>query len=262
MQSILNKETIVSTMPLRLKIHPTNTCNLRCTHCQLDKEENIIKKKWYFNGDLDYLKSFLEELKVFGGEPFACSVSKRVIFNYSPIHVNHSFVTNGTMLNMDTIKKLESLRIGWIDVSLDSSKKLIYESIRIGSAFENVYGNLKKLIKSRKRHIYRKFPIFANFVIQKKNFREIEDFVYFCHDLDMKSNFSLVSGSYELSNHIPEVKKYIKDGMSKATTIEDENAYKSLEYVMANISHYHDRIRRSKLLSRVKGSKIVKFAKF
>ena len=127
-----------------------------------------MKKNWYFNGELDYLKSFLEELKIFGGEPFSCSVSKEVIFNYSPIHVNHAFVTNGTMLNIDTIKRLESLRIGWIDVSLDSGKKHTYESIRIGSSYEKVYGNLKKLIELRNRHPHRNFPIFANFVIQKK----------------------------------------------------------------------------------------------
>ena len=229
--------------------------------CDLDQKAKPIVKDWYFNGDLERFKPYLEEFKVFGGEPFACANSKKIVFDDPYKQINYSFITNGTLLTDGLLKQLESIRIGWIDVSLDSSHQDTYERIRKGSNFDRVNANLEKLRTLKDNHPIRKFPVYVDFVIQENNFEEIEDFLLYSNKLGFIPNYGLVNASYELLGHFPQVRKSIEKGMSRAQSINDGHAHKVLKLILASLGDYEKRIKKEKIFIRVKRSPAARYLK-
>ena len=66
--------------PLRLHLHPSDVCNLRCVMCFLDLDSGR-QAHWYAGPQLAALLPYLEEIKIFGGEPFFCETSRALILN-------------------------------------------------------------------------------------------------------------------------------------------------------------------------------------
>lgn len=63
----------------------------------------------------------------------------------------------------------------WVYISVDAATKETYEQIRRGGNFEVLLKNLKFISKLRKNNVIDYFRI--NFVVQRKNFREMEKFI-------------------------------------------------------------------------------------
>jgi hypothetical protein len=183
--------------PLRLHVHPSDACNLRCVMCFLDLDSGRTRT-WYADGRLDALMRYLEDFKVFGGEPFFCETSRGLILNpHKPRWTHTSFVTNGTLVTERVIDGLEAIRIGYVDVSLDAADAAHYEPIRLRGNFDKALAGARRLAELGRRHAIRRFQVYADFVIQERNYRDVEPFVALCADVGLVPNFSLCGDSDE-----------------------------------------------------------------
>ncbi len=96
---------------------------------------------------------------------------------------NVGFTTNGVLLDEAMARKCVEIRVHEISLSLDASKKETYESIRPGSSWERVLGNIRGLAALRKSE-NSSFPrIRLNYVLMKRNIEQVVDFVDLAADL-------------------------------------------------------------------------------
>jgi len=183
--------------PLRLHLHPSDVCNLRCVMCYLDLE-STAKRDWYSGERLRALMPYLEELKIFGGEPFFCDTSRRLILSSDKPRWTHtSFVTNATLVSEHVIAELEAVRLGSVDVSLDAADAQTYERIRLRGNFAKALAGARRLAELGRRHPIRHFTVYADFVIQEFNYRDLERFIRLCADLGIVPNFTLIGANRE-----------------------------------------------------------------
>jgi uncharacterized Fe-S cluster-containing radical SAM superfamily protein len=183
--------------PLRLHLHPSDVCNLRCVMCYLDLESSR-RQQWYAGPHLAELMHYLEDIKVFGGEPFFCETSRALILDaQKPPWTHTSFLTNGTLVTERVVGALEAVRIGHIDVSLDAADAESYERIRLRGNFEKALAGARRLVALGRRHAIRRFPVHADFVIQELNYRTLDRYVELCADVGLLPNFTLCGDNRE-----------------------------------------------------------------
>jgi hypothetical protein len=183
--------------PLRLHLHPSDVCNLRCVMCFLDLDSGR-KRTWYAGPQLGELMRYLEEIKIFGGEPFFCDTSRALILNPDKPRWTHtSFLTNGTLITERVVDELEAVRIGHIDVSLDAAGAASYEHIRLRGNFDKALAGARRLVELGRRHSIRRFDVYADFVIQELNYRELERFILLSAEVGLIANFGLCGDNRE-----------------------------------------------------------------
>ncbi len=251
--AILRREKTVDTFPLRLKLHPTNICNLRCRMCMQDKDARADIGEGYHR-NLHRLMPYLEELIVFGGEPFACPVTKGIIFGdemRQHPHIHYSAISNGCLLDEAIQEKLKRLRLGWFSFSLDSCVEKTYEQIRINAKYSRTFPNIESFVRKRDRGEIRIRSIEANFVIQKLNYTEISRFVEFAHDLGINSGFGLITGFNELHDRIDEVRASLEEGISKAQSLGEQAVARQLSLLHRQLPRYGAKVRRLRLYYRL-----------
>ncbi|MDP2983797.1 MAG: radical SAM protein [Candidatus Latescibacter sp.] len=263
--SAAEKRLVSDAFPLRLKIHPSNICNLDCRMCNLDKGlKEEVGEGYYRN--IYRLMPFLEEIVIFGGEPFACKVSRDLIFGeeirkHPQIHL--STITNGSLLDDKVMEKLEDLRLGWFSFSLDSCSEKTYPGIRVNAKYEKTFRNLKRFVEKRDRGEIRIRDILANFAIQATNYREIGEFIEYTHSLGIRANFTMVTGTFELLDRIDEVEACLRAGAAKAEALGEKLTAVELVYLLKKLPDYAEKLRKQrmyfKLFKIVDREKVVSF---
>jgi hypothetical protein len=249
LDSIVERALRVDTFPLRLKLHPTNICNLECRMCNLDKSlRQEIGDNYLRN--IHKLLPYLEEIVVFGGEPFACKVTRDLVFGeemrkYPQIHF--STISNGALLDERILEKLKRLRLGWFSFSLDSCEERTYPLIRVNSNFARTFANIERFVRARDAGDLRIRTISALFVIQKLNFPEIAGFVEWAHSLRIEPVFSFVDGTNELLGHIGEVRGSLEAGKAKAAQLGLDSTVTELNTLLRNLPSYQQRLKRQRL---------------
>ena len=158
-----------------------DSCNLSCPSCR-------IKKIFYKSGGefnkriklidkvLDFLKSQKHDIQVHigsDGDPFASLVYRYFMLKTKHFkNLKYSIQTNGLLIkkNFHKFKHITNnlLQIG---ISIDGATKQTYEELRQGGVWEKLLENLEflKTIKTFKIHFH--------FVVQQKNYHEIESFI-------------------------------------------------------------------------------------
>lgn len=190
-------DDLVGLRPLRVHLHPSDVCNLRCVMCFLDLDSGR-QRAWYAGPDLRELMPYLEEIKVFGGEPFFCDTSRALILNTpKPRWTHTSFLTNGTLVTERVIDSLEAVRIGHVDVSLDAADADSYERIRLRGSFDKALAGARRLVALGRGHAIRRFDVYADFVVQELNYRQLERFIALCAEIGLIANFGLCGDSRE-----------------------------------------------------------------
>lgn len=161
-----------------LRLAVTDRCNLRCKYCMpahgidiVDRKELLTFKEMY------RITRVLSELgvnkvRLTGGEPFVrkdfVSFLEMLSFNDKLDEIN--ITTNGALISK-YISKLEKLKIGTINLSIDSLSKENFANITRRDAFDEVYKTLEALEKSN-------LKLKLNVVVQSGvNTHEIIDFI-------------------------------------------------------------------------------------
>lgn len=161
-----------------LRLAVTDRCNLRCKYCMpahgidiVDRKELLTYKEMY------RITRVLSELgvnkvRLTGGEPFVrkdfVSFLEMLSFNDKLDEIN--ITTNGALISK-YISKLEELKIGTINLSIDSLSKDNFANITRRDVFDEVYETLEALEKSN-------LKLKLNVVVQSGvNTHEIIDFI-------------------------------------------------------------------------------------
>lgn len=154
-------------------------CNLKCVMCPTllyDKEYKGYMHRKTFDEVIKYLKKDIVVVLTGWGEPLL----DRKLFNRlricKDIGCTVYIASNGFILNMGKSIQLLELGLDGITISVDGSKKFLYEKIRVNSKFERVIENINHL-SYLKNKINKNFIIDTTFVVTKTNYLDILDFV-------------------------------------------------------------------------------------
>ena len=176
-----------ASLPFKLQIENCNICNLNCDMCALEHMKrnkgflSFEKFKYAFDS---VMPCYLNLTGI--GEPL---LNKDIFNMIKYAKKKKSFVkmdSNAVLLNEEVIKNLLNSKLDIISISIDSAKKETYESIRKGSNFNKVIGNIKNLIELKNK-VGAKTSIHLFSVFQKENINEVEDIVQLGNKLGVDS---------------------------------------------------------------------------
>lgn len=162
-----------------LQWHLTEHCNLKCLHCY---QENYTQKDLSYNKLLFIFNQFLDFIKhqrknkhipvhitLTGGEPLI----RPDFFDFLE-HLHQyekifslSILTNGTLIDIESAKKLKRLSVKWIQISIEGNEKT-HDCIR-GK------GNFRQTIKGAKAVKKAGIPLFISFTVHKNNYKDFPE---------------------------------------------------------------------------------------
>lgn len=178
-----------------LQIHITGKCNCRCKHCYISEHSSELSLST-INRILDQYKELILWLENHAQEPFRplVNLTGGEPFLYSDLDGLFSLIeqrkeefvfriaTNGTLFNEKILKKLKSLHLPFIQVSLDGDEK-IHDSIRGKGNFTQVLRALDLLsdygINSR-----------VSFTAHRDNYQSFEKVAEICRQHHVKTLWS------------------------------------------------------------------------
>ncbi|MBN2203316.1 MAG: SPASM domain-containing protein [Candidatus Aenigmarchaeota archaeon] len=175
--------------PVTIMSEPTGDCNLKCKMCpraaidykkqgsvDFEKWKEVMQKQfpyWHFHGFMGI------------GEPLLHPKFTDMIEYLEDRKVWKFVTTNATLLTDDKIKSLIKNNLNRMFISMDSSSKEMYETIRVGANFDKVCSNIKNLtneIKKRKS----KMEVILQSVLLKENAKDLPDMVRLASKLGVK----------------------------------------------------------------------------
>lgn len=195
---------------LILQWDSTNQCNLKCRHCYHKSFNNDFSDP---NGD--FLMSFLEvklmlddmknvakewslipRFQVSGGEPLLRKEIYSIIEYATSNEITTRVLTNGTLLNLESAKKLSSLNINGIQISIDGSEEK-HDFIR------NCPGAYKKSIAGIKNARNYGIDVTVSMTAMKSNIEDLEDVI----QNSIKSGANFIG----FQSYVPDPKKGKED---------------------------------------------------
>ncbi|MEI6207377.1 MAG: radical SAM protein [Desulfuromonadales bacterium] len=141
--------------PLRLRIEPTNVCNLKCVSCP-----NTVEKPQH-QGFMDMVlyKKIVDQVKEYprpttvilylGGEPLLHKEFIEMIDYASKFDLFVQFNTNGALLTTDMISKLLDTDLNRIAFSFDDMSPGEYEVFRKNSSYNKTLNNILEFLRTK-----------------------------------------------------------------------------------------------------------------
>lgn len=167
-----------------------DSCNLSCPSCRNrviyeGRGMRLRKRMTYADAVLRYLETPNTRTLVHigsDGDPFASLVYRHFMRKFSENFLDHphhklGLQTNG-LLCKNYMEKNPHLakKIKYIGLSIDGCTTNTYESLRKGGKFSTLLKNLEFIKQLHDQH---KFELQYHCVIQKTNYREMEDYIRF-----------------------------------------------------------------------------------
>jgi radical SAM protein with 4Fe4S-binding SPASM domain len=177
---------LLTSVPQRLVLELTNTCNLSCIMC--GRQEKNFQPTFFEPVWLEKLALILDrvtEITLFGwGEPMVHPKFREILKYFDDYPVKKYFVSNGMLLD-----RYEDIIVDMVDVlavSLDGANQDTNNRIRRGADFSKIVGNLRSLV--RKRNASRLKRPYINFVmtLMKDNLRELPQMVELAHSIGIE----------------------------------------------------------------------------
>lgn len=183
--------------PLLLQLEVTNHCNLKCVMCPRLSDTRYLEHQSGFEGTMTYetfrrLEPILPRVTkclLFGnGEPLMNPDLVAMLQTLARHRIDVCFNSNGTMMSERFSRTFVELGVGGITFSIDGATAPTYNAIRIGSDFDRVVGNIRRLAELRASDPERKGKphITIACVLMSANAHEIPDMVDLTHDLGAK----------------------------------------------------------------------------
>ncbi|WOF16355.1 radical SAM protein [Methanoplanus sp. FWC-SCC4] len=205
--------------PTAIQIEPTTKCNLKCKFCLSPVWER--KGKDMDIGDfkkiIDQFPFLVNVLLQGVGEPLMCKDFFKMIEYCHHKKIKVGTVTNGTLLDNETVKKILDSKIEWLAISIDGSKPETFENIRIGANFNQVISNVSNLIKMRGNSKIPRIPI--HFVGNINNMNELPGVVRLAKNIGADGvdivGINSWGGQYENVKSINQTEKLKQDVAEK-----------------------------------------------
>ena len=159
------------------------TCNLKCETCRSEMRVAMNEDKEKMFSFADYaIDEILPDARFFvmagDGEVFASAAYKRIYQSASMNNTDYiRILSNGTLFNEKNWREFRNNKKGKImlTASVDAATKTTYESIRRNGNFDILKANMAFAGKLRQMGELSYFRM--NFVVQKRNYQEMIDFV-------------------------------------------------------------------------------------
>ena len=178
-KEILERKILLSSSPQTLRIILTNRCNIDCIMCDIATQR---KNQTIPQGALSKIESILpyvERIDWQGGEvfmvPYFKSFLELIIKRHG--HIKHTIQTNGLFLNDEWAELIAANNITLL-ISVNSTKKDVYEYIHRGANFDILQQNLSRLHEKKIKHASNARTSLCA-CIMKSNFKEVGAFVDF-----------------------------------------------------------------------------------
>ena len=147
-------------------------CNLNCKHCYSNstaiKKDSTLNTKEAFNL-IDQLADFkVPVLLLSGGEPLLRPDLFKLIKKAKSRNLRVVISTNGTMLTEKMVKKLKSLGVSYIGISLDGLEKVNDEFRGKKGAFKAALDGIRNCQKYEQK-------VGLRFTINRDNYQELDD---------------------------------------------------------------------------------------
>jgi organic radical activating enzyme len=188
-QKIVKEKVLESEQPYFVNLCYDMSCNLKCPSCRLKIfmiDSNSIEyesKKRFQEKLIDYLGKLKKDVivNVTGtGDPFASRLFweflQKIDGKLNP-HIGINLQTNGQLFNEQNWQKLNKLHGNPISacISLDAGTEVGYGLTRVGGSWKKLMQNLEFIsILKREKKIAK---VRLDFVVQKNNYNEMQDFV-------------------------------------------------------------------------------------
>lgn len=161
----MNLDKYIFPFPKVLRIEPSSSCNLHCSHCPTGtvKMKRGIMHKKVFQLVLQNMKENIDAINVVvlyhGGEPLLNKNFVEMVKQIKMLGVVTwiKTVSNGMLLSEDVIEGIVASGLDQIEFSLDGENPEENNYIRRGSDYAKVVTNIKRLIEY-KRNIKTDFP--------------------------------------------------------------------------------------------------------
>jgi MoaA/NifB/PqqE/SkfB family radical SAM enzyme len=168
-RALATLEISTDAFPLKLRILPTMSCNIRCIMCKQDHD--AVQDLPFSNYSLTEMLPYLSSLSAVGGEPLVSREYREFITQFQPAQYpdcRFKMVTNGLLLHRG-FHDLIPGRFEEVIVSVDGATKETYERIRKGASWEILQNNLLKLVC----HPRRDYNVIVAFTIMRSNYHEL-----------------------------------------------------------------------------------------
>ena len=170
--------------PERVKICSDDSCNLKCPTCREELRPNTSEKTTRTGKLLnaitrDYGPTLKQVYTSGGGDPFYSTPMRNFLQNIDsnnfPNLEDVLLHTNGILFTPKIWEKMKNIHphVKLVEISIDAATKDTYENkTRLGGKWDVLMENLEfiKTIETIR-------VVMLDFVVQKANFREMEDFV-------------------------------------------------------------------------------------
>lgn len=198
------RKHITGNFPLHLDVESNNTCNLRCTMCQIPFGS---MKPGYL--EMDLFDKILEEVKEHGlpsmkfnfrGEPLMHPKIAEFVKKVKDAGVLEAqFNSNGALMTEKIGRDLIEAGLDRIKFSIDSINPETYNSIRRGTTYDNTISRVISFIELR-NSMRRKLPsIQVQMVYMESNHREAVKYVEFWQDKVNRIGFSRYRSGQNIS---------------------------------------------------------------
>ena len=167
----------------QVQIEITGKCNMNCMHCRnsFDLKEHMPLSQMEKIFQLVSNNSTEDvEIVISGGEPFLHPEFEGIIDMLIFYKFRNLFITtNGSVLDISTLKHLKHIPNVMISISLDSKNSIKHDNFR---NYKGAFNNAIDLIKHLKALDYK---VSIRNSLTPENFNEIEEFTSFCISLNV-----------------------------------------------------------------------------
>ena len=159
--------------------HITHLCNLRCKHCYQEEYNNHMKKEDFYI-ILDRLENWLRgkdlvpQINLTGGEPLLHPNFFEFLEEITKRKFRFSILTNGTMIDKGTAKKIKYYNPLFVQISLDGIKET-HDNIRGNGNFEKALQGIDNLKSEGVK-------VLVSFTAQKSNYKDFKELAKICQN--------------------------------------------------------------------------------
>ena len=138
--------------PPSMHIEFTNACNLKCVYCNnphFAYPREMMKETTFYNLIEQLKVSKVDRICIGGGEATLHPKFTEFVLKLGEVSKILSIVTNGHWESDDVPKSLLLAPVDFIEISVECEGKENYEATRVGSNYELILRNLKRLKELR-----------------------------------------------------------------------------------------------------------------
>lgn len=148
------KNTVLTSLPIRLWIEPTNFCNLKCIMClnkDVPAEEKGHMDFGLFKRIIDEAKDFIYDIYLHHrGESFLHPELVEMIKYAKKAGLNVKIHTNGTLINREISERILDSGLDLVSFSFDGFTQQTYEKIRVNADYHKTVDNIKGFLRFKK----------------------------------------------------------------------------------------------------------------